>query len=166
MEGAHLHLLLNHFPVIGTIISTLVLIAGMVLKNDTIKKTALALVVFTALMTIPAFLSGEDAEEALKAIHQAPRDLIHEHEEMGDIGLWTTLLTGLIAVFGMMKMKHSKGKNLLLFTLVVLIGNMFFLAKIGNAGGMIRHTEIRTTNEPPLQNQTDSLDENLDEKSE
>ena len=101
MEGAHLHLLLNHFPVIGTIISTLVLIAGMVLKNDTIKKTALALVVFTALMTIPAFLSGEDAEEALKAIHQAPRDLIHEHEEMGDIGLWTTLLTGLIANFSM-----------------------------------------------------------------
>lgn len=162
MEGAHLHLLFNHFPVIGTIISTLVLIAGMVLKNDTIKKTALSLVVFTSLMTIPAFLSGEDAEEALKAIHQAPRELIHTHEEMGDIGLWSTLLIGVIAVFAMMKMKTSYGKNSVIFILVALIGNSFFLAKIGNAGGMIRHTEIRTTIESPKSNlnETDTLKEN------
>lgn len=159
MEGAHLHLLVNHFPVIGTIISMLVLFAGMVLKNDTIKKTALALVVFTALMTIPAFLSGEDAEEALKAIHQAPRDLIHEHEEMGDIGLWTTLLTGVIAVIGMIKIKTPFGKNIVLFTLIALIGNSLFLAKIGNAGGIIRHSEIRETNDShlPNQNETDTL---------
>ncbi len=162
MDGAHLHLLVNHFPVIGTIISLLILIAGIVLKNDTIKKTALSLVVFTALITIPAFLSGEDAEEALKAIHQAPRDLIHEHEEMGDIGLWTTLLTGVIAVIGMIKIKTPYGKKIVLITLIALIGNSLFLAKIGNAGGMIRHSEIRETNDSqlPNQNETDTLKEN------
>ena len=99
MDGAHSHLLINHFPIIGSILSLLVLVAGFLLKNNIVKKTALAMIVFTSVMTIPAFTTGEEAEEALEAINQAPDSIIHEHEELAEIGLWTTVVVGLVAAF-------------------------------------------------------------------
>ncbi|MBK8587458.1 MAG: hypothetical protein IPN88_19485 [Bacteroidetes bacterium] len=99
MDGAHAHLLFNHFPIIGSIISVLVLVTGFLLKNNIVKKTALAIIVFTSVMTIPAFTTGEEAEEALEAINQAPDSIIHEHEELAEIGLWTTICVGLAAAF-------------------------------------------------------------------
>jgi flagellar motor component MotA len=98
MDGAHAHLLFNHFPIIGSVLSVLVLLAGFILKNGIVKKTALAMIVFTSLMTIPAFLTGEPAEEVLEAINQAPDAIIHEHEEMGEKGLWTTLAVGALSI--------------------------------------------------------------------
>ena len=54
MDGAHAHLLFNHFPIIGSILSVLVLLAGFIIKNGIVKKTAMAMIVFTAVMTVPA----------------------------------------------------------------------------------------------------------------
>jgi hypothetical protein len=149
MEGAHPHLLLNHFPPIGSIFSILLLLAGAVLKNDIINKTALAMIVLTSLVTIPAFLTGEDAEETLKSINQDPHDIIHEHEEMGEKGLWTTLGVGTIAAFALFTRKKNRFRKLLPLTFLALLLNTVFLFKISNAGGKIRHTEIReTVNDP------------------
>lgn len=144
MDGAHAHLLFNHFPIIGSVLSVLVLLAGFILKNGIVKKTALAMIVFTSLMTIPAFLTGEPAEEVLEAINQAPDAIIHEHEEMGEKGLWTTLAVGALALFAFISSHKPIGSKLISATLVLLIANTFFLVQIGNAGGEIRHTEIRS----------------------
>lgn len=144
MDGAHAHLLFNHFPLIGSVLSVLVLLAGFILKNGIVKKTALAMIVFTSLMTIPAFLTGEPAEEVLEAINQAPDAIIHEHEEMGEKGLWTTIAVGALALFAFVSSHKPFGAKLMSATLVLLIANTFFLVQIGNAGGEIRHTEIRS----------------------
>lgn len=159
MEGAHAHLLFNHFPIIGSIISVLVFIAGFLLKNNVVKKTALAIIVFSAVTTIPAFLSGEGAEDALEAIGQKPKALIHEHEEMAEIGLWTTLAVGCIALLSFFTSKKSYHPRLLVFIFAMLLGNTIFLAKIGNAGGAIRHTEIRAGNQPDVLNGGESEEE-------
>lgn len=143
MEGAHTHLLLNHFPVIGSILSSLILIAGFMLKNDSVKKTALALIVFTTILTIPAFLSGEDAEGALKAIGQAPKKMIHAHEELAEKGLWSMIAVGIVALISFLTFKKSIGKKLVIVTLLMIVANSLFFAEIGNLGGVIRHTEIR-----------------------
>lgn len=143
MDGAHAHLLFNHFPIIGSILSFLVLLAGFVFRNGIVKKTALAMIVFTSVMTVPAFLSGEEAEEALEAINQAPDAIIHEHEEMAEKGLWTTVAVGVLALFAFFNSHKPIGTKLTKATLVLLLANSLFLIQIGNAGGVIRHTEIR-----------------------
>ena len=38
MDGAHAHLLFNHFPIIGSILSVLVLLAGFIIKKWYCKK--------------------------------------------------------------------------------------------------------------------------------
>jgi len=143
MDGAHAHLLFNHFPIIGSIISVLVLVTGFLLKNNIVKKTALAIIVFTSVMTIPAFTTGEEAEEALEAINQAPDSIIHEHEELAEIGLWTTVVVGLVAAFTFFNAKKKFGPRMFVVTLVMLMANSIVLVKIGELGGVIRHTEIR-----------------------
>lgn len=143
MDGAHTHLLFNHFPIIGSILSLLVLIAGFLLKNGVVKKTAMAMIVFTSVMTLPAFFSGEEAEEALEAINQAPDSIIHEHEELAEIGLWSTITVGLVALFTFFSTKKKYGSKLFIITLVMLMANSIVLVKIGELGGVIRHTEIR-----------------------
>ncbi len=143
MDGAHAHLLFNHFPIIGSILSLLVLVAGFFLKNGVVKKTALAMIIFTSVMTLPAFFTGEDAEEALEAINQAPKSIIHEHEELAEIGLWTTLIVGAVALFTLYSARKKFGPRLFVVTLVMLMANSIVLVKIGELGGVIRHTEIR-----------------------
>jgi len=65
MNGAQLHLALNHLPVIGTLIALLVLAAGMALRNETVRRTALVLLVGAGLAAGGAFLTGEPAEEVI-----------------------------------------------------------------------------------------------------
>ncbi len=143
MDGAHAHLLFNHFPIIGSIFSLLVLGSGMIMKNDTVKQTALYLIILTATLTIPSSLTGDGAEESLAAIGQKPVELIHQHEEMADIALWTTLSVGLFAALTLYKFKSEKRKILIGITFILLLTNSLFLVSVGNAGGQIRHSEIR-----------------------
>ncbi len=68
MNGAHLHLIGNHLPIVGIIIGTLVMIVGLILKKDQIKQTALGINIFSALTSLFAFFTGEEAEEVVEEI--------------------------------------------------------------------------------------------------
>ena len=62
MDATHLHLILTHFPIVGTIIGIGILAYGQFAKNDAIKKVALVTFILMAILTIPVFLTGEEAE--------------------------------------------------------------------------------------------------------
>ena len=49
MNDAHLHLAVNHFPIIGTILGLGILIAGIILKNNSVKNTAYCLFIVAAI---------------------------------------------------------------------------------------------------------------------
>lgn len=60
MNPVHLHLLLNHFPIIGTVLG----ISGFDrrfsnCKIISVKNVAFGLFIFTAVISVPTFLSGE-----------------------------------------------------------------------------------------------------------
>ena len=56
MNEAHLHLTFNHLPLIAPIIALLIMIGGILLKSEVIKRTAYAIFILGAIMTIPAFV--------------------------------------------------------------------------------------------------------------
>lgn len=143
MNGAHAHLLLNHFPIIGSIFSTLLLLGGILNKSENVKKAGLLFFIFTAIITAPAFLTGHEAEEALKAIGQDPHALIEEHEEWAETGLWLTMAVGLISMFAYFSTQKPYGTKLVYVAVVAGLLNSVFMTYVGNTGGEIRHTEIR-----------------------
>lgn len=148
MNGAHLHLLFNHLPIVGTYLSLLVLIAGFILKNGTVKNTGLGLLVVAALVAIPAFLTGEPAEEILESAGQANDQFIEEHEETAEWALWVCEIAGALALAALFTSLRKMNIARILTIAATIVGLMSSLAwiKVGSTGGEIRHTEVRSGN--------------------
>jgi hypothetical protein len=63
MNDAHLHLITNHLPIITPLIGCIILIAGVVLRKELIKRTAYFLFMGSDIFTLIIFSTGENAEE-------------------------------------------------------------------------------------------------------
>ncbi len=147
MNTVHWHLLLNHLPIIGGIIGMGILVAGFVFKNNPlVKRTALGGFLVSAVFSIPAFLKGEGAEEAVENLPGVMESLIEEHEDLGKLFLllMSTLgVVSLLALFADIK-KLKAAKTLYFLVLLVGMVSIYFGATTGVSGGKVRHTEIRT----------------------
>jgi uncharacterized membrane protein len=145
MNDAHLHLTFNHLPLIAPLIALLVMIGGIIFRSDVIKRTAYAIFIFGAIMTIPAFVSGEGAEEIAEELPGVTYHIIHEHEEVAETFALLSYLLGALSLIGIWS--NWKGKSLSkvsTYVTVLLSIVVIFLGKqVGTSGGEIRHTEIR-----------------------
>ncbi len=147
INGAQVHLALNHMPVVGVLIGFLILLVGMLFKNRMIKRTALAVIVFAAITIAPAYLSGEPAEEMVEHKPGVTKALIHDHEEFAELSLVFTAITGGIAALGLVLAKLKKDNLESKSTLLVLLlsaVNFGLLANTAHLGGLIRHDELRS----------------------
>lgn len=158
MNQAHIHLLFNHFPIIGSIIAVLVLIVGMILKNQTVRYVAYGLFVFALITTVPTFLTGEGAEEVVEAYPGVSHDVIHEHEESAEAALWLMVISGILAgvVFYLEHSQNQIASKIRIALLAIALVNVLFMARAGNSGGEIRHPELSGT---PIVAQPDSAGE-------
>ena len=80
MNGVHVHLLLNHIPILGTLFALIILGFGYFFKQEILAKAALWTLVVSALVSIPSFLSGEEAEHAVEGIIGVSMVAVEEHE--------------------------------------------------------------------------------------
>jgi uncharacterized membrane protein len=145
MNDAHLHLLVNHFPIIGTIFGLGILIVGMFLKNNSVKNTGYALFIVAAIFAAFSMKTGEGAEELVEDMPNIGKIIIHEHEELAEKLALVLYLLGVIALAGitMNIKKHSKAKIISYIAVVVGIAAVYLTILVGTSGGEIRHTEIR-----------------------
>lgn len=145
MDATHLHLALAHFPIIGTIIGTLLLAYGLIIKNLDIQKVALVTFVVMALATIPVFLTGEEAEEVVEHLPGFSKNIIHNHEELAEKAIWLMGALGVLSLiaFSSIFKKFSFAKTITWITLIVSLVTFVLFAQVGNLGGQIRHSEIR-----------------------
>lgn len=81
MTAAHLHLILNHLPIIGIPISFFVLLYGLMTREKKIVSLALVMTALFAICSIPVYLSGEPAEEIVKTLPGMCEELIEAHED-------------------------------------------------------------------------------------
>lgn len=144
MNEAHLHLLFNHLPIIVPILGVLIMLAGLVLKSAVIRRTAFAVFIFGALMTLPAFLTGEGAEEIVEHYPGVNHRLVHHHEEQGETFAMLSYLLGLLSLVGLWaNWKGKKFANILTYVTILYAGVVIYFAQqAGNSGGEIRHPEI------------------------
>ncbi len=84
MDATHFHLVSTHFPIVGTIIGIGILAYGNYSNNDSIQKVALITFIAMAILTIPVFLTGEEAEETVEHISGVSETIIEEHEELAE----------------------------------------------------------------------------------
>jgi uncharacterized membrane protein len=147
INSAHLHLLLNHFPVIGTIIIILVVGYGLIRKNKEIIKTGLIVTVIIAVISIFSYTTGEGAEDLVEGLDGVNEEYIDEHEDAALYGLILIETLGAFALLGLVFL-NKKEKYPLWFIslyLLLLLTTIAAMANIANLGGKIHHPEIIET---------------------
>lgn len=145
MNDAHLHLIVNHFPIIGTIFGFGILIVGLILKNKTLQNTSYGLFMIAAIFAAISMGTGEGAEELVEDMPNIGKQIIHEHEELAEKLAVLLYVLGTLSLAGLyLNFKnHSKAKLLSFFILGIATAGLFLAQKVGTSGGEIRHTEIR-----------------------
>ena len=145
MNDAHLHMVVNHFPIIGTIFGLGILIAGIFMKNTVIKNVAYILFVVAAIFAAVSMATGEGAEEIAEKLPSVTDQIIHEHEEMAEKLALVLYALGAISLLGLyLNFKiHSKAAAVSYIALVVAVIAVFLGKQTGTTGGEVRHTEIR-----------------------
>jgi len=158
MTPAHLHLFLNHMPIFGTLFGFILLFLGLTRGNKILQKAGLATFVVVALVTIPAFLTGEPAEHLVEDFAGFSHDMAHEHEELGEKGLIIALILGAISAFLLFllnKNKHLNYKKGMWGVFALSIISFLFMMLIGNHGGKIRRPELRGAQVETVENHSD-----------
>ncbi|HUI44944.1 MAG TPA: hypothetical protein VL122_02985 [Nitrospirota bacterium] len=145
INWAHVHLMINHFPVIGVLGGILLLIYALVRKSEEVKMVSFGVFVLIALITIPVFLTGEGAEEVVKHIPGVTETYIGRHEELAELTLVLMEILGVLSLAGLVLLK-LRGAIPIIIVILVLVMSLITATFVGitaNLGGQIRHTEIR-----------------------
>lgn len=145
MNDAHLHMVVNHFPIIGIIFGFGILITGLFLKNKTLQNTSYVLFIVAAVFGALSMGTGEGAEELVEDMPDIGKHIIHEHEELAEKLAVLLYVLGALSIAGLyMNFINNKRSKLLSFLVLAIAAvGLFLVQKVGTSGGEIRHTEIR-----------------------
>ena len=152
MNLAHLHLLLNHFPVIGTIIGLGLYLASFFRRSEDVRRSALIIFAAMGLLSIATFMSGFGAEGLIKAMPGISEPLIQRHEASAMVTVWLMLIVGTLALIGLWQMHSERrmaGWNVAAILVLSLL-TMGVVARTSNTGGDIRHPEDRDDPTAPV----------------
>lgn len=157
MDEAHWHLALTHLPIIIPIVGLLVMIGGLLVKSEIVKRTAYAIFILGALTAIAASLTGEGAEEVVEGIQGIDERFIEVHEETAEVFSILLYVLGGISLVGLWASWKGKSflKPIVFVTIILSLVSLFYAKQTGTTGGEIRHTEIREGSAPSVNTEAD-----------
>ena len=144
MNGVHIHLLLNHIPVVGMLIGLVVFALGIWRRNDAWTRLALGLFVMVGVASLATMLTGEGAEEAVERLPGVTDAIIEPHEEAAKIAAIGAYVLGAISLAALVWVRRRplpRTLTVVVLPVVLLVAGL--MAYAANLGGQIRHTEIR-----------------------
>jgi uncharacterized membrane protein len=153
MTQTHIHLLITHLPIFGSILGGLVLAHGIWTKSNQTKIASYNLFILSAIGAGIAYFTGEAAEESVENIQGIAKSTIEEHEEFALISLVALIILGVISLIALFitlrKSPHTR--SLAMFALLVSLVCFGLIARTGYLGGLIRHTELNASSTSTLQ---------------
>lgn len=146
LDAAHVHLMLNHLPVIGAPLLLLLLTVGLLRGSREIITVTLVLAVGLAIATGLIYLTGEPAEKLVEHTPWFRDALVETHEGHAALSLVAMLVTGGVAGLALALRRRPKvGVWLARATWCGLTLSTLLLGWTAWSGGQIRHEEIRGT---------------------
>ena len=145
MDLVHLHLVLTHFPISGVIFALVFFLIAMTLNRREFLTAAMVILVLSALLAIPLYVTGEATEDAIEHLAGVSEKFIEQHEDAAKVSFVLLEVLGLFAALGL-ALQFISGRMLRLYPQALLLGTLittFSIAWTSNLGGKIRHTEIR-----------------------
>ncbi len=154
MNQPHLHLMVNHIPVLGIIFGVFALIWAIIRKSSEMRWAAIALFLVAGVFAVITFETGEHSEEKVEHLPGVSESIMHEHEKAADYAYAFALITAgtalLLAASTRFKPKAVKPAQTALLVLSIFTSTT--MARTAYLGGQIRHSEIRSETNSNLQN--------------
>jgi len=148
MNVVHLHLLMNHLPVLGSLFG-LMLFAGTMYRKAVSLRFALWFAVGLGAAAIAVYLTGEPAADSVEKLVGITEQSIERHEEMAELA---TIGAGILAALALTALLVFRRKEIPRWVGAAgLVGTVLLSATMGwtaNLGGQIRHSEIRGATVP------------------
>jgi hypothetical protein len=174
LTPAHLHLLVNHLPVEGSIFGALLLLFAIIRNNAELKRTAFLVLIFVGIATFVADTTGGGAARIVRKIPSTDRKDITEHAQSADYAKAAAGITGAVALIGLVFAWRRKDKVQIVssngtettvqsyvryhkaphtgFVIACLVLSLFeisVIARTAYLGGKIRHPEIESSYQAP-----------------
>ena len=143
MDTAHFHLVLNHLPVLGTLLGAVGLAYGLWRKSHDVVAFSLGLFVLSGLAAGAAYLTGEGAEEVVERAVGTSEVLLEQHE---DASFYALIGAGVLSVFALATLaffRKTVPRTVSAVLLVLAVGVGGLMAWTANLGGQIRRPELR-----------------------
>jgi uncharacterized membrane protein len=147
----HLHLLLNHFPIIGTFMGLALLLVAVVSRHNDLKKASLMIFALIALFAMPAYTTGHAAAAVIQGESNVSAAIVENHQGAALIAFIFLEITGAFAWLGLWRSRRagSPASWIMPTVLVLALASAGLLTITGSTGGEISHPEIFTGDETP-----------------
>jgi uncharacterized membrane protein len=144
MNQTHIHLLITHLPIFGSIIGALVLLHAIWKKSDETKVAAYNVFILSGIGAGIAYLTGEGAEEGVEDLPGVAKSMIETHEDFAGIALVSIIILGVLSIIGVVMSSKKASYSGTLSSVILFISLISFglFARTGYLGGQIRHTEL------------------------
>jgi len=142
----HLHLLMNHVPTVGTVIGLGLLLLAFMRRSDHLMRASLELFFLVALTSLPVYLTGLAAQEAISGLPDVSEAAITAHHDGVLLAFAFVEVTGALAWLALWQYRRLArlagwmSPAILLLALVTVT----LMAGAASVGGEISHPEIVT----------------------
>ena len=97
VNPAHLHLLLNHVPTVGSVVALGLLLLALVRRDEALKHAGLEVLFAIAVLTLPVYTSGVAAFMEIRNRPDISDQAMRIHQDAALAGFIATELAGFIA---------------------------------------------------------------------
>lgn len=154
LDAPHLHLLTNHIPIFVTVSGLLVLVISLWKRDHLARQIALLLLFLGNGGALLTYWLGQQSYKAVRGLaDEAGQGWLDLHMERAEQVVWLFWLAFLAA--GGALLWYWKGRRFTL--LATILAGSLGAASLGvsgwiaDAGGKIRHTEFRGSEQPPVE---------------
>ena len=144
MDLTHLHLVITHLPIMGSLLGAIVLFHGLWTNSSQTRIAAYIVFICSAVGAGIAYLTGESAEETVENIQGVAESMIEQHENIALASLIGLLIVGTASLIGIYleSIKSTFSRKFAVGLLLASIISFGLVGYTGYQGGQIRHTEI------------------------
>ncbi|EKE26335.1 MAG: hypothetical protein ACD_4C00324G0001 [uncultured bacterium (gcode 4)] len=143
INAVHIHLLLNHFPVVLSVIWPVILVVWLFLNKKEVINTSLFIFIFVSLLSIPIYFSWGQAAWPVSAVSWVNLQALVMHYKVATYTFYVLLVLWFLSILTIyLNWNNNKFKFFYYIVLIFSILVLWWVSLTWYYGWAIRHTEI------------------------
>jgi uncharacterized membrane protein len=103
-DAPHIHLMINHFPIILGVVGCVAAIVALATGRRGAWMYAVVTLTLAAITVVPVHLTGDSAADVMKDKWYVVRESIERHDEMSGFTMWVMLIAGVASAYAWWRM--------------------------------------------------------------